>query len=188
MFLNFVSIPNQYHSMIVNLRLFKKKVLLHKRSFKTFLTKLENNPPKKIHQVLDMVDKEVWAEIDCLSCGNCCKKMTPTFSVRDIKRISTHFKMTPQAFKDKWLVYDKKDGDWQNKKQPCQFLNLSNNLCSIYELRPADCAGFPHLTKRNAVDYIHVHKQNIQYCPATFKMVEKMKALVSEGKVSLHYR
>ena len=23
-------------------------------------------------------------------------------------------------------------------------------------------------------DYAHVHKQNIEYCPATYKMVEKM--------------
>ena len=61
-----------------------------------------------------------------------------------------------------------------NTKQPCQFLNLSNNMCSIYEVRPADCAGFPHLAKKKMVDYMHVHQQNIQYCPATYKMVEKM--------------
>jgi len=24
------------------------------------------------------------------------------------------------------------------------------------------------------VEYIHVHQQNINYCPATYKMVEKM--------------
>jgi uncharacterized protein len=24
------------------------------------------------------------------------------------------------------------------------------------------------------VDYMHVHKQNIEYCPATYKMVEKL--------------
>ena len=103
--------------------------------------------------------------------------MTPTYSVKDIKRISAHFMMKPEEFKSKWLVFDKKDQDWHNKKQPCQFLNLEDNKCSIYEIRPADCAGFPHLNKRKMVDYIHVHKQNIQYCPAAFKMVEKMKQL-----------
>ncbi|CAN5627541.1 hypothetical protein BH11BAC3_BH11BAC3_34380 [soil metagenome] len=128
---------------------------------------------------MEVVDKEVWAEIDCLTCGNCCKKMTPTFTVKDIKRISTHFEMTPKAFKEQWLVLDK-TGDWHNTKQPCQFLNLADNKCSIYPIRPADCAGFPHLTKKKAVSYIHVHKQNIQYCPATFKMVEKMKVLLAK--------
>ena len=164
--------------MIVNIRSFKQKVRYHKKSFKSFLTKLEKNPPKLLNKLMAQVDKEVWEDIDCLSCGNCCKKMTPTFSVSDIKRIASHFEMTPVEFKEKWLKYDKKDGDWQNKKQPCQFLNLQDNKCSIYAIRPGDCAGFPHLTKKNTVDYIHVHKQNVQYCPATFKMVEKMKALL----------
>ncbi|MEO6548454.1 MAG: YkgJ family cysteine cluster protein [Ferruginibacter sp.] len=163
----------------VNFRSFKQKLRYHRRSFRSFLTKLEKNPPKELHTLMEQVDKEVWAEIDCLSCGNCCKQMTPTFSVKDIQRISAHFEITKTAFKEKWLKYDKKTGDWQNKTEPCQFLNQDNNKCSIYPIRPADCAGFPHLTKKKAVDYIHVHKQNIQYCPATYKMVEKMKALMS---------
>ena len=100
--------------------------------------------------------------------------MSPTFTVKDVKRISAHFDMTPDEFREKWLYYEKKDGDWMNKKQPCQFLDLTNNMCTIYAIRPADCAGFPHLTKRKMTDYIHVHKQNIDYCPATYTMVLKM--------------
>ena len=161
--------------MIVNIRSFRQKYVRNKKAFRTFLTKLENNPPRGLQKMMVETDAEVWAETDCLTCGNCCKKMTPTFTPADIKRIAGHFEMTPNAFKEKWLVYEKKEGDWQNKKQPCQFLNLSDNKCSIYAIRPADCSGFPHLTKKNTTDYIHVHKQNIEYCPATYKMVEKMK-------------
>jgi hypothetical protein len=160
--------------MKVNFSAFKKKFLLNKRAFRSFLTRLENNPPNGLYKTLVEVDKEVWAETECLSCGNCCKKMTPTFTPADIKRIAGHFSMTPDAFKTKWLTFEKKEGDWQNVKQPCQFLNLTDNKCSIYAIRPADCAGFPHLTKKNPTDYMHVHKQNIEYCPATYKMVEKM--------------
>lgn len=126
------------------------------------------------------VDKDVWEETDCLTCGNCCKKMTPTFTETDMKRIAGYFNMTVQEFKDKWLVYEKRDGDWQNKKQPCQFLNLNDNKCSIYAIRPADCSEFPHMTKKKPEDYIHVYKQNIDYCPATFKMVEKITALLQK--------
>jgi hypothetical protein len=61
-----------------------------------------------------------------------------------------------------------------NVSRPCQFLDLKTNMCSIYEVRPADCAGFPHFTKKKMINYMHVHKQNIEYCPATFKMVQKM--------------
>lgn len=161
----------------VNLRSFRQKVRANKRAFKGFLTRLENNPPRGLDKVPEAVAPEVWQEVDCLSCANCCKTMTPTFTPADIKRIAAHFNMTPEAFKDKWLMFEKKEKDWQNKKQPCQFLNLSDNKCSIYEIRPADCAGFPHLTRKKMTDYMHVHRQNIEYCPATYKMVEKMKAL-----------
>ncbi|UEG49752.1 YkgJ family cysteine cluster protein [Ferruginibacter lapsinanis] len=166
----------------INLRSFKQKVRINKRRFKSFLTKLEKNPPRGLHKTIDEIDKAVWAETDCLSCGNCCKTMTPTFTPKDIKRISAHFEMTPAEFKDKWLMYEKRDGDWQNKKQPCQFLNLKDNKCSIYEIRPADCAGFPHLTRKKTVDYIHVHQQNIEYCPATYNMVERLKLSLSQAK------
>jgi uncharacterized protein len=161
----------------VNLRSFKQKVTKNKRAFRGFLTRLENNPPKGLDKIAEAVEPEVWKEVDCLSCANCCKVMTPTFTTADIKRIAAHFDMTPAAFKDKWLMFEKKEGDWQNKKQPCQFLNLQDNKCSIYEIRPTDCSGFPHLSKKKMTDYMHVHRQNIEYCPATYKMVEKMKAL-----------
>ena len=146
-----------------------------------FLTGLENNPPRGLDKMTAAVEPEVWKEVDCLTCANCCKTMTPTYTTADIRRISAHFDMTPAEFKDKWLKYDKADGDWQNKTEPCQFLNLKDNKCSIYEIRPADCSGFPHLPRRKMVDYMHVHKQNIAYCPATYKMVEKIK-LAIKGK------
>lgn len=158
----------------VNLRSFKQKVRHHSKRLKSFLTKLEKNPPKDLDAIAVKINTEVWEETDCLSCANCCKTMTPTFTKKDIKRIAAHLNMKPQEFSDKWLVYEKKDKDWVNKKQPCQFLDLSNNMCSIYEVRPDDCAGFPHITKKKMTDYMHVHKQNITYCPATYRMVEKL--------------
>ena len=163
--------------MQVNLRSFKQKVKREGKQLKSFLTKLEKKSPKGLDKLTATLSPEVWAEVDCLSCANCCKSMSPTFTSADIKRIAAYVQMTPAAFKEKWLVYDKKDNDWLNESQPCQFLNLQTNMCSIYEVRPADCAGFPHLTKKKMTEYIHVHKQNVEYCPATFKMVEKMKAL-----------
>ena len=163
----------------VNLRSFAQKVRYHKKSYKRFLGKVEKNPPKNINAIVDAVDTAVWKEIDCLSCAKCCKKMTPTFTSVDIKRIAAHFNIKVEEFKDKWLRYDKKDGDWVNVQQPCQFLNLENNMCSIYEVRPSDCSGFPHLKKKKVVEYIHVHQQNIAYCPATFKMVEKWMEIIS---------
>lgn len=78
-----------------------------------------------------------------------------------------------KAFKSKWLYRDK-EGDWLNRSTPCPFLDTRTHHCRIYEVRPDDCRGFPHLTKKKMVDYMHVHTQNLDHCPATFRMVEMM--------------
>lgn len=161
---------------------FDQSVQTHRSRLRRFLTKLENNPPKELDLIAEEIDKEVWQEVNCLACSNCCRNMTPTFTFQDLKRIASHFRMSIPDFKKKWL-YKNKKGEWMNKSQPCQFLDLKTNMCSIYAIRPADCAGFPHLTKKKTVEYIHVHKQNVQFCPATFKMVEKMIERV--GNLSL---
>lgn len=162
---------------MLTIRSLRKKLTLHRRSYRSFLNKMEKDPPKGLNKLVSLVEKEVWKDVDCLSCANCCKKMTPTFTKQDLKRISAHFDQTPEAFSKQWLKKDS-NNDMVNRSQPCQFLNPADNKCSIYAIRPVDCSGFPHLSKKKWSDYAHVHKQNIDHCPATFRMVEKIKKLV----------
>jgi Fe-S-cluster containining protein len=163
------------------LPLYKRLMNTYRRKYRYFLTRLETVKPKGLDKLAVELDKEVWKETDCLACANCCKTMTPTFTKADIKRISAHFNQTPEEFTNKWLYKERGSGDMMNKKQPCQFLDLKTNMCNIYEIRPEDCAGFPHHTKRHFTEWVHVYKQNVEYCPATFKLVEKMMEKV--GKV-----
>ena len=86
--------------------------------------------------------------------------------------------MKPKEFKDKWLDKDPDNGDWVNKKQPCQF--LKGNICSIYEVRPADCAEFPHHNKKPFDLYNDTFIQNLDYCPATFTLVNRLRKRVEE--------
>lgn len=165
----------------VNFKSFENKLSVYRKLFRSYLTKTENKPPRGIDKITPVIEKEVWKEVDCLTCANCCKKMTPTFTDKDLKRISAHFKQTPEEFKKQWLKKDS-NKDLVNKQQPCQFLNLKDNKCSIYAIRPEDCSGFPHLSKTKWSEYANVHKQNIDYCPATFKLVEKMIERVGEVK------
>jgi Fe-S-cluster containining protein len=161
-----------------NLKKFKVTAQGKKRIFRTYLTRLEKRSVRGLDKMLVPIEAAVWQETDCLSCANCCKTMTPTFNKADMIRISAHLGQTVEEFQQKWLKKERGgERDWINKVEPCQFLNLEDNKCSIYEVRPADCSGFPHLTKRFS-DYAHVHKQNIEYCPATFKLVEKMMKLI----------
>ena len=164
----------------INFRKFKKRFEEKRKSLRRFITGAENNPPRNLETLAEQADKEVWTQVNCLSCANCCKAMSPTYTFRDIKRIAAHFGMRPKDFRDKWLYLDKRENDWMNKSRPCQFLDLKSNMCSIYEVRPADCAGFPHLIKKPITDYMYVHKQNIEYCPATMLFVEKLYAAIND--------
>jgi Fe-S-cluster containining protein len=156
----------------VNLRSFRQIVLHNKRRMRGFLSRLEKNPPRGLDQLKLEADKQVWQHTDCLECANCCKTMSPTYTREDVRRISGYLGMSEAAFRTKWLYKDK-TGDWMNVKKPCQFLDLRTNLCSIYAVRPRDCAGFPHHTKKKMnADYIHMYKQNVEYCPATYRLVE----------------
>jgi Fe-S-cluster containining protein len=163
----------------VNFSKFKKKFEEKRKSLRRFITRTENNPPYNLEALAEQTDKEVWAGVNCLSCANCCKMMSPTYTFQDIKRIAAHLGMRPTDFKEKWLYFDKKENDWMNKSLPCQFLDLKSNMCTIYEVRPADCAGFPHLIKKPITDYMYIHKQNIEYCPATMLFAEKLNAAIN---------
>ena len=184
-YLPFIS---HFHMHTVNLSSFRKIALHHKSRIRNFLTRLEKKAPNGLDQIVLQADQAVWKTTDCLHCANCCKTMSPTYTKQDIQRISGHLGMPGKEFRKKWLYKDK-SGDWLNITQPCQFLNLETNRCNIYDVRPADCSGFPHHTKKRMIDYMHVYKQNIEYCPATYRVVkeimEKLK-VESEERHSLN--
>lgn len=157
-----------------------EELVENKKPFRNFINRTEKKLNDTHNELFDKTEAEVWEEIDCLSCANCCKVMSPTYTKEDIERIAAHLKMSPARMKKKLLYYDKKSRDWMNTSTPCQFLDLKTNMCTIYEVRPADCAGFPHLSKKPLKDYFYIHKQNIEYCPATYRMIEKLKKFAEE--------
>ena len=162
----------------MDLQKFKRKAARKKGELKGFLEKLDETVPRGFSKIITEEDTEVWKETDCTTCANCCKTMTPVFTKPDIKRIATHFRMTPKAFFDKWLMREEDTGSVVNKVQPCQF--LVDDKCSIYEVRPRDCAEFPHHYKRPFDLYNDTFIQNLHRCPATFNLIERLKKRVED--------
>jgi Fe-S-cluster containining protein len=159
---------------------FKRSLKKNRTAYQNFLRRFDRFFIPRVSRYVNQANDQAWAETDCLSCANCCKVMTPTFTKQDIARISAHLNMSPQAFKDKWLMKDPDSGDWVNHTQPCQFLDLKTNMCNIYEIRPHDCAAFPHFKRKPFADFNHIHEQNIDYCPATFRFVTHMKTMIEK--------
>jgi uncharacterized protein len=160
----------------MDLKKFKITAARKKKSLHAFLDKLDNLVPDDMQEIVDKADAEMWQETDCTTCANCCKTMTPTYSIKDISRISAHLGMKPKDFKEKWLYKEAATGDWMNKLQPCQF--LADNMCTIYEVRPVDCAQFPHHNLKPFDLYGDTYKANLMHCPATLALVDKVKKAV----------
>ena len=157
---------------IMDLKKFRITASRKKEKLTRFLQKLDEIVPEDMPKLVATTDATVWRDIDCMSCANCCKTMTPTFNAADIRRISAHLNMSPKAFKDRWLLKEKDTGDWINTTQPCQF--LVDNKCSIYEVRPVDCAEFPHHSKKPFDDYNDTFINNLVHCPATLTLVDRL--------------
>src|SRR5215203_5610650 len=113
-----------------------------RRKLKNFLRKLEVSKSRGTDALARQINSDAFREIDCLKCANCCKTMAPTFRKTEVARIAAHIGLTYDEYFKKYLKVDK-EGDILNKSTPCQHLG-SDNKCSIYDIRPRDCSGFPH--------------------------------------------
>ncbi len=98
----------------MNKRSISAKVRHHKKAMRSFLTRVQKKDSPHLDALVEEISVEVWKEIECLSCANCCKVTTPTFTKEDIHRIAPHFSLSPEVLKETYLKYDRKD--WQNKK------------------------------------------------------------------------
>jgi len=68
--------------------------------------------------------------------------------------------------------YDAETGKYITQSLPCPFLD--GNLCSIYEVRPAVCADYPHL-HRNFRSRLWQVIDNAETCPIVYNVVERLK-------------
>ena len=118
-----------------------------------FLAQLKKKAPKNLDKIVQEVHNEVFQEIDCTQCANCCKKLP--------------------AFEEMYLQVDE-DGDKVFKSMPCPFLG-PDNLCDIYDVRPKACAAFPHTNRKKIYQINHLTIKNTLFCPAAYLFVEKLK-------------
>ncbi len=155
---------------------FKKKAAGDKDVLIRFLEKFDRQIPDGIAHTADEAEKVVWAAIDCKVCAGCCKMMTPVFTGEDVQRISHALNMSEEKFEEQYTEIEKDTGRRVIQEWPCSF--LENSLCTIYSVRPDDCAGFPYLDKRPFDEYYETHVQNIDKCPATYEFIKLIKEKV----------
>lgn len=153
---------------------FKEQAQQEKGKTKEIFKKLKKMRPKLLDQAFAEAHEEVFSEIDCLSCANCCKTAGPRLLEKDIDRIAKHLRMKPSDFMDRYVKIDE-DQDLIFNALPCPFLG-SDNYCSIYEVRPKACRDYPHTNRNRMHQILKLTEKNANLCPAVFEISRRLKA------------
>ena len=146
-----------------------------RKANKKFFRKLSRRPPRQLDATVAALHEEVFAEVDCLQCANCCKTTSPIFRDIDIERIARHLGIRPAAFVDRYLQLDAEE-DYVLKVAPCPFLG-PDNYCSIYEVRPKACREYPHTDRKNFHQILDLTLKNTAICPAAFELVQRLRKI-----------
>lgn len=128
-------------------------------------------------QTLKAVAQKVEDQIDCPSCGNCCRVATTQVTDRDVERLAKFIGMRPKEFLLDYTVETADEGRiLKRDENGCVFLN--GKLCSVYEARPNTCELFPHLVKGNGsfISRMWQMADRAVYCPIVYNSLEAFKS------------
>ena len=145
----------------------------NKRENEHFRLFLKQFSSKEVDATTLKVYEKVSAEIDCTTCGNCCKLLEPPVNEQDITFFAKKMNLSETDFLRNYVQ------ETENKKekflcvQPCVMLH--ENRCTIYENRPESCADYPHL-QHGAIKYrMKSILANYAICPIVFRTIENLK-------------
>jgi Fe-S-cluster containining protein len=157
----------------IDLELLKVKAKNHEAENKDFFARLKKKKPKQLDSIVHALHDEVFEELDCLECANCCKSISPIIIDKDIDRLAKHLRMKPSEVIDQYLEIDK-DNDYVFKETPCPFL-MPDNYCMVYESRPRACREYPHTDRKRFYQILNLTLKNTHYCPAVYEVTDRLK-------------
>jgi hypothetical protein len=160
---------------MIDLETFGRESKKRSAENRKFLTALKKSDPRKVDNDFHRLHEEVFAEISCLECANCCKTTSPIFYPNDIGRAAEALGIRPGVFAEKYLRIDD-EGDYVLKSAPCPFLE-ADNTCRIYEARPKACREYPHTNRKKMVQVLDLAYRNSMVCPAVLEILRRAKTL-----------
>ena len=120
--------------------------------------------------------EDIEAQIDCTTCANCCRVSEVEITDRDIDKLAKFLGMTRKEFiRDSTQQSESGELILKRTESGCVF--LEDNLCSVYEARPQNCANFPHLVRGTGSIASRMWRlvERAEYCPIVYNWMEKVK-------------
>lgn len=150
------------------------EALAQRAETKRYFQRLRRKKPKALDTTVADLHDEVFEEVDCLLCANCCRTTSPVFTDHDIARIARKLRMKPARFVETYLHLDE-DQDYVLNEAPCPFLG-PDYYCSIYQDRPKACREYPHTQRKRFHQVLNLTLKNTEICPATHRIITRLKA------------
>lgn len=147
----------------------QKNAVENQKKYARFLKTANKN--KVLPQLPQLHDK-AFENINCLQCAACCKNYSPRFKSPDIRRIAKHLRIKETEMVRLYLKVDS-DEDYVTKQTPCPFLG-AGNACTIYDVRPSDCARFPYTNEDVLLKRPTITLKNATFCPAVYTVLEAL--------------
>ena len=120
---------------------------------------------------------ELFAGYDCCKCNNCCRAYAVVLDDNDIEAISQHLSQSKSDFISENLEKsDFDEGCYKINRQPCIFL-CTDGKCSIYDVRPSECKGFPFTDHPDRLDSLLGMISFAEECPVVFEILERLKKI-----------
>jgi Fe-S-cluster containining protein len=131
---------------------------------------------------IDAIVRRLWgvvsSKIDCRTCANCCRELSPALNRRDVARLAQAAGITPEALTQTYLKEAEEKGKFVPNQKPCPF--LAGTLCRYYESRPESCVEFPFLYKSDFTTRSIMALWNLPHCPIVYNVYELLKQEVEE--------
>ncbi len=140
------------------------------QAFKAFLRAQDT---ADIDRLVQELDAAITPQIDCTSCGNCCRSLMINVTAEEVTSLAAHLQRTEEDVKEQYIETGSGSGQMVINTIPCHFLDGSR--CSIYEQRFAECREFPGLHQPNFTGRLFAMLMHYGRCLIIYNVLEEMK-------------
>jgi len=120
--------------------------------------------------------KEIWSEIDCTECANCCRTTLTRIVPDEFAPLARALGLSVENLKTQVLRMEDDVGEMGEAGWvlpfPCPLLD--GNLCRVYDERPQQCRDYPNLHTDFRSHSIS-RFTNAETCPIAFNVIEALK-------------
>ncbi|MEO5647988.1 MAG: YkgJ family cysteine cluster protein [Chitinophagaceae bacterium] len=161
--------------LITNLEAITKTAKNNQLENEFFREFLRDQEEELVDKVIHDLNKSVSSQIDCTSCGNCCRAFMINVTKDEAEKVAERRNMSVLEFKKQYLE-ESSGGQMIVNTIPCHFLEV--NKCGIYTDRFLECREFPHLHRTRVKERLFGLLMYYGTCPIIFNVIEEAKQVL----------